>query len=109
MIELNQKYVLHIPLYKYVNNRLILIEIDDILNELTSNLTNNGYDSFYTQKVISHYKKRSFEELIITIYAGKNNRIEEIFIEWFLKNNHILDQESLGFEKNDRLFIKNIK
>lgn len=110
MLELNHKYVLHIPLYKFKDEKLILIEIDEIIDDLILQLNENGYDSFYTQKVKSHYKSRSFDELIITIFTSYSHKqVETIFSEWFEKNNNILEQESFAYEHNNSLFIKKIK
>ncbi|WP_407422258.1 hypothetical protein [Methanobrevibacter sp.] len=51
MIELDKKYVFHIPLYKYVNNDLIPIPIENIIEELIKQFNKNGYDSLYITKV----------------------------------------------------------
>lgn len=111
MRELNQKYVLHIPLYKFKDNKLTEIDMEDVLNELIGELVKNSYTSFYTQKIKSHYNSRTFDELIITVFSSKDNRkpVEEIFSEWFLKNNLILGQEEYAYEHNSTLNVEKIE
>lgn len=45
MIELDTKCVFHIPLYKFIDDELILIDIDEILDDLIGQFIENGYDS----------------------------------------------------------------
>lgn len=80
MAILDEKYVFHIPLSKYENGRLIELEIDDILDELLSE-----FESFNITRIESHYKSRSYDELLITVFTSKK-------ITW----NHI---HGLVFEK----------
>ena len=68
MIELDEKYVFHIPLYKYVDGELVLIEIDDLLDELISDFSENGFENFYLTKAKAHYKSRCFD--VIPIFAA---------------------------------------
>ena len=100
---LDKKYVLHIPLSKYENDELVSIDIDSILDELIANLNQN---SFYITKVESYYKNRQYDELLITIFTDGNDAIEDIFKNWFLKNNNILKQEEYAYEINNNLIIE---
>lgn len=108
MKELKQKYVLHIPNCKFQNNELVSIDIENLLDELIGLLNQNGHNSFYIQKSESHYKFRSYEETLITVFAD-TDEIEEIFSEWFEKNNHILQQEAYAFERNCSLVVKELR
>jgi hypothetical protein len=107
MKKLNHKYVLHIPLYKNTNGNLEEIEMDEILKELIERLDEKAHDSFYFTKVESHYKKRSFDELLLYVFSDSED-IEEIFRMWFVENNHILGQEAFGFEHNNTLCIEDL-
>ena len=104
MIELTEKYVLHIPLSRFTGEGLTDIGIDEILEDLTNQLAQNGFDSFYITKAESHYRSRKYEELLLTVFAAQNG-IEDIFEAWFRKNNDILAQEAFSYEHNDRMFI----
>lgn len=99
------KYVLHIPLYKYVDDELIPLEIDGIVDELIDDL---NLESFYITRVESHYKSRKFDEMLLTVFADSAG-IEDIFRDWFLKNNHILAQEAFSYECNNRMVIEKLK
>ena len=46
-VELDKKYVFHIPLYKYVDNELIALDMDDIIDELIMQFSEKGYDSIH--------------------------------------------------------------
>ena len=106
MIRLNKKYVFHIPLFRYADDRLEPIDMDDIFNELLAELTDNGFENFYISKVRGYYKSRSFDELLITIFVSDNGEIlEEVFKSWFQKNNHILSQEAFSFESGNEMYI----
>lgn len=104
MIELNQKYVLHVPLYKFINGELIEIEIDEILVELINRL---NVESLYMTKVKSAYKKRIYDEILITIFTSQESPIEE-FNKWFRQNNDVLCQEAFAYEFNNTLIIEKL-
>lgn len=103
MAILDEKYVFHIPLSKYENGRLIELEIDDILDELLSE-----FESFNITRIESHYKSRSYDELLITVFTSKKS-LETIFMDWFLKNNEVLCQEAMHMNITEKLFIENMK
>ena len=107
MIELEEKYVFHIPLYKCAGDELAEIEADGILDELVDELSQNGFDSLYMTKVESIYKSRRFDELLITVFASSNTP-ESIFSEWFSKNNDVLGQEAFAYEKANRMIINEL-
>ncbi len=107
---LDEKYVFHIPLCKYSNGKLVSIDIEDVLDDLISKLAENSYENLYMIKAKGYYKSRCFDEILMTIYISstpdKDQTLpNEIFEEWFKKNNDILEQESLGYEYNDRMTI----
>ena len=102
-MKLKNKYVLHVPLCKFADGKLISVEIDEVLPELTGQLEN-----FYITKAQSHYKSRSFEEILITVFAC-DDKIEEIFKKWFIKNNNILGQEAFAYERGNELIIEEVK
>ena len=102
MKELDKKYVLHIPLYKFEDDELIKLEIDDDLDDLMALLKS---DSLYITKVRSFYKSRCFDELLVSLFVSGSEKPEEIFKEWFRTNNDILGQESFSYECGDRMFI----
>ena len=93
MIELDTKCVFHIPLYKFIDDELILIDIDEILDDLIGQFSENGYDSLYMTKVKGVYNKES---------------PEIIFKKWFMENNNLLEQEAFAYEWNNSLFIEEI-
>ncbi|MBE6486664.1 MAG: hypothetical protein E7Z85_07495 [Methanosphaera stadtmanae] len=108
MLVLEEKYVLHIPSYKYVDGQLKSIVSEKCINNLITELNNNAYHSFYKTNVKGYYKKRCFDEILITIFAPKENlhkKPSTIFIEWFREHNHILKQESMAYEYNNSLHI----
>ena len=102
MKELDKKYVFHIPLYKFEDDELIKLEIDDVLDDLMALLKS---DSLYITKVRSFYKSRCFDELLVSLFVSGSEKPEEIFKEWFRTNNDILGQESFSYECCDRMFI----
>lgn len=108
-MKLNKKYVFHIPLFKFSNNKLIQIEINDILDDLISQLNDNGFENLYMTKVKGHYKSRSFDELLITLFTHDSQSPEIIFKKWFEKNNNILKQEEYAYECNNSMYIKKLK
>lgn len=102
MLEFAEKIVLHIPLSKYKNNQLIELDIESLLDELIGDLK---VKSFYRTNVESYYKKRSYPELLITIFTNDSAEITEEFKKWIEKNRDILEQESYAIEVNDKLII----
>lgn len=116
MLILDNKYVFHIPLYKYADNKLIKLNIDDIVANLADQLNKEGYESLYITKVKSHYKSRSFDEILITIFISqkrvsdnKQELPDKIFKKWFKQNNHILQQESYAYEHNNSMIIESLE
>ena len=102
-MKLENRYVLHIPLCRFADGKLISIDIDEVLVELTGQL-----DSFYITMAQSHYKSRDFEEILITVFTC-DGKIEETFKEWFIKTNNILGQEAFAYEKGCELIIEEVK
>lgn len=102
MQELDKKYVFHIPLYKFENGQLVRLSIDGLIDDLIGRLDQNG---LYVTKVKSHYKSRCFDELLLTLFVESDQNPEEIFVEWFKKNNAILKQESFAFECQNHMYI----
>ena len=98
------KFVFHIPLYKYKNSQLIRLEIDDLIDDLTEKFEDNGIISFYMQIVKGYYKKRKYDSLLITVFH-LNDEIASIFVDWFRKNNGVLMQEALAYEKDNDLIV----
>lgn len=116
MLILEDKYVFHIPLYKYVNNELIPIDIGDILADLTEKLNKEGYESLYMTKVKSYYKLRNFDEVLITLFISqkrvsdnKQELPDKIFKRWFKQNNHVLQQEAYAYEHNNSMIIESLE
>ena len=112
-MKLDEKYVFHIPLYKYSNNKLTRINIEKSMHELINQLGQNGYDSLYMTKAKGYFKSRSFDELLITIFVSSQNKLKEkspecIFKEWFMENNVILEQEAFAYEYNNTLLINKL-
>ena len=107
MVKLNRKYVFHIPLYKYVSEELLEIEIDEILDELIGEFSQNGFDSLYISKINSYYKTRQFDEILITIF-GSDERPLEIFDSWFRKHNDVLAQEAFAYEIGNSMVINDL-
>ena len=108
MMELNTKYVFHMPVYKYIENRLVLIEYDKILDDLIDQLNKSGFNSLYMAEVKGYYKSRSFDELLITLFCSSKESPEIIFKKWFIGNNDILEQESFAYECNNSMFIEEL-
>ena len=102
-MRLDTRYVLHVPLSKITDGKLVSIEIDDVLEELTCQL-----ESFYITRVESCYNSRDFDEILITVFSC-DGKIEETFKKWFIKNNSILGQEAFAYEKNNELVIEEVK
>lgn len=110
-MTLNEKYVLHIPLYKFTEKELILIEIEDILEDLISRLAENGYENLYIVEAEGYYKSRRYTEKLITIFTSTSNQPlpDEIFRDWFNDHNDVMGQEALAFEHNNRLFVEKLE
>ena len=113
MVELDKKYVFHIPLYKYTDNELIAIDIDNIIGTLIVHLNENGYDSAYMTDVKGYYKSRCFDEVLITLFVSteflaNHKHPEAIFKEWFIKNNDLLAQEAFAYECDNRMHIEKL-
>lgn len=106
---LDCKYVLHIPLSRWENGSLIPLDVDEQLYELINDLDVHGFDSFYVTKVDSYYKSRKFNEVLITIFASDEGCVEEIFRDWFLKNNDVLSQEAFAYELKNKMIIETLK
>ncbi len=102
---LEEKFVLHIPLYRHVDGNLESLEIDMLLDGLIERL---DCESFYISRVVSYYKSRSYDEMLITIFAD-DDEVGEVFKRWFRLNNHILGQESFSYEHNDRMIIEKLR
>lgn len=107
-MELDFKYVLHIPLSKWENDELVVLDIDSEINELINQLEVEGFVSFYITKVESFYKTRRYDELLITIFAAEGEGPHEIFKDWFYRHNDVLAQEAFSFEFNNRMIIKDL-
>lgn len=112
-VELDKKYLFHIPLYKYVDNKLIALDMDDLIDDLIRQFSEKGYDSLYMSKVKGYYKTRCFDEMIITLYVSaeflkKHEFPEAIFKEWFKKNNDLLGQEEFAYECGDKMYIEKL-
>ncbi|MBR5503992.1 MAG: hypothetical protein IKV87_06085 [Methanobrevibacter sp.] len=112
MIELNKKYVFHIPLYKIEDDELIPINMDTILDDLIEQFEENGYDSLYMTDVKAYYKSRFFDEILISIFVSTEHLAKEnhefpdrIFEKWFKQNKKELGQEAFAYEYNNKMFI----
>ncbi|WP_407422329.1 hypothetical protein [Methanobrevibacter sp.] len=105
MIELEKKYVFHIPLFRHDDGKLTEIDIDGPLDDLIARFDENGFDSLYATRARSHYKSRCFDELLLTLFVSSSENPEEIFRKWFEMNNDVLGQEALGWECGNRLFV----
>lgn len=108
MSQLNKKYVFHIPLFKYQDNNLQPIEIDDLLDDLINQLTDNGFENLYMTKVKGFYKSRCFDELLITLFTPDDQTPQITFEKWFRNNNGILEQEEFAYECNNKLIIEKL-
>lgn len=107
MIELNQKFVLHVPLYKCLDGELVRIKIDDLLDDLIRELNEGGFEDFYLTRAKAHYKKRCFDEVLLTIFSSSRSP-EAIFEKWFKNNNDALGQEAFAWEMGNSLFIESL-
>lgn len=102
---LNEKYVLHIPLFRHRDGCLEELEIDELLDGLIENL---DCESFYTSRVVSYYKSRCFDEMLITVFTNDDG-VAKVFGEWFRANNHVLGQEAFSYEHNHVLVIEKLR
>ena len=110
MMELDKKYVFHIPIYKFLKIGLIPIEYEEILDVLIGRFNQNGYDSLYITEVKGFYKSREFDELLITIFTSSHDSLlEYIFESWFIENNDVLEQEAFAYECNNSMFVKKLR
>lgn len=107
-MELDCRYVLHVPLSRWENDKIIPLDLDGLIMELMSSLELEGFDSFYVTKVEGHYKSRKYDELLITIFAGGDDSPLPIFRHWFAKNNDTLRQEAFSYEFNNRMIVENL-
>ena len=108
MMELDEKYVLHIPRHRYVNGELVDITADEHINDLIDRLNKEGYNSFYKTDVNGYYKTRCFDEILITIFTSKEGNRKspkDIFREWFEEYGDVLKQEAWAYEYNGTMFI----
>lgn len=105
--ELNRKYVFHIPLFKFTEEKLVPIEIDRILDDLISDLAESGFENFYFLKAKAHYKSRCFDELLLVMFADSDSP-EIIFERWFRSNNDVLCQKALAWECGNSMFIRDL-
>ena len=109
MMELDKKYVFHIPVYKYLEIGLVPIEYEEVLDELIDRLNQNGCDSLYITEVKGYYKSRKFDELLITVFTSLGDDFPEIiFKDWFMENNDILGQEAFAYECNNKMITEEI-
>ncbi len=115
MIELDTKYVFHIPTYKFENNELFLLNIDKLIKDLIKQFEEKGYESLYMTKVTGYYNSRSFDEILLTLFISqedteKNNRTspDKIFMKWYKENNDLLQQEAFAYEKNNTMYVEKI-
>ncbi len=107
-MELECRFVLHIPLSRWEKGEVVGIDVDDEIGDLIDCLESGGFDSFYITRVESRYRSRTYDELLITIFAGEDDGPCEIFRKWFCRHNRILGQEAFAFELNNRLVIENL-
>lgn len=108
MIEYDSKYVFHVPLYKYADGELVLIEIDDVLDVLLSEFHRQGFEGLYMTRVKSMYNARLYNEILITVFSTPEKSPVGIFRDWFGRNNHILAQEALAYECGGRMVVEKL-
>ena len=108
MTVLDVKYVFHIPLYKFTQDRLSPLDGDEIITDLISKFSENGFDSLYMTEVKSCYRGRLYDEILVTLFTTGDRAPEEIFEGWFWENNEILEQEEFAYEKGDRMIIEKL-
>ena len=108
-MELDCRYVLHIPLSRWENDTLMALDVDDMLDELINLLKLQGFDSFYLTKVESYYKSRRFDEVTLTIFASSGDEPHEILKRWFLAHNDVLGQEAFAYEIGNKMVIEKLR
>ena len=97
-MELDKKYVFHVPIYKFFKMGLIPIEYEEVLDVLIDRFNQDGYGSLYITEVKGFYKSREFDELLITIFTSSYDDLPElIFKNWFIENNDVLGQEAFVY------------
>ena len=106
MIELDKRYVFHIPLSKCCEGELVRLDLRDVLDELITHFHQHGFDSLYMSEVKSFYKSREYEELLITLFTSCDDFPEVIFKDWFGKSNSVLGQEAFAYECNGKMYIQ---
>ena len=107
MIELNTKYVFHIPLCQWENDELVPIDIDGLLDDLIAEFSRKGFEGFYLTRSKAYYKSRRFDEILMVMFADCDEP-EGIFAEWFRANNNVLGQEAFAWEMGNSLFIEDL-
>lgn len=105
MLICKNKHILHIPLSRFVNGEMEMLDIDDLLEVLFDKLEENGIEGFYTTRATGFYRSRRYPELLLTVYSNRAGIVEEIFEEWFQTHNKVLCQEAFSYEANDRLHV----
>ena len=109
MMELDKKYVFHVPIYKFFKMGLIPIEYEEVLDVLIDRFNQDGYGSLYITEVKGFYKSREFDVLLITIFTSSYDDLPElIFKNWFIENNDVLGQEAFAYECNNSMFVEEI-
>lgn len=108
MLQLDEKYVLHIPCYKYEDDKLVSLKDENLIDNLIEELEINGFHSLYMTDVKGYYKKRCFDEILVTIFSSKDKRPDQIFRKWFKDNNNVLKQESFAYEHNSSLIVEKL-
>ena len=106
-MELNRKYVFHIPLCNWENGELVPIDIEGLLDDLIGEFSQKGFEGFYLTRSKAYYKSRCFDELLLTMFASSDIP-EGIFSEWFMANNDVLGQEAFAWEMGNSLFIEDL-
>lgn len=109
MSELSEKYVFHIPVFKFEDNRLIRIDIDGYICNLVAMFAESGFEGMYSTMVKSYYKSRCYDEILITVFTSPEEAPEEIFRDWFVKNNDVFAQEAFAFEHNGTMHIERLQ
>ena len=104
MLVLDKKCVFHVPLFKFEDGNLMRIDCD-VIRDLVDRLDSH---SLYITKVKSHYRNRSYDELLFTLFTSSDEHPEEIFKCWFKKNNDVLCQESFAFELDGKMYIERL-
>lgn len=111
MDKLDKKYVFHIPFFKYENEKLVPLDIENIVDDFLKQLNENGYDSLYMKNVKAMYKSRCFDELLIILFVSSLENRESpinIFKQWFNRNNKLLKQESFSYEYGNVMFVEKL-